>query len=317
MVENSQSRKYILEINNPNTYGFSHDSITGILDMLSINYYCYSDEISPSGTYHTHIFIYSQNPIRFSLLKRRFPIAHIERAYGTVQQNRDYILKSGKWKDTKKAETSIADSFFEKGDIPTEGNEKSPLLSQLIEIIKQGETTASIIEKNPKFAFRTKDIDTLRQTLLSEKYNTQNRNLEVFYYFGKTGTGKTSEIYKKYSPRDVCRITNYKNDKVNFDSYYGQDVLVFEEFRSQIPIAEILSYLDIYPLQLPARFNDKVACYTKVYLLTNIPLSSQYTNIQKDEIDTWHAFLRRINIVKEFLSNGKSITHIGGNSIND
>lgn len=37
------------------------------------------------------------------------------------------------------------------------------------------------------------------------------------------------------------------------------NTLVFEEFHSQIPIGDMHNYLDIYPLMLPARYNDKVA----------------------------------------------------------
>ena len=61
-------------------------------------------------------------------------------------------------------------------------------------------------------------------------------------------------------------MTNYRASKgISFEGYHGQEVLVFEEFSGQIPIEDMLNYLDIYPLSLPARYNDKTACYTKVY----------------------------------------------------
>ena len=69
---------------------------------------------------------------------------------------------------------------------------------------------------------------------------------------------------------DVCRITNYGSKRgINFDGYSAQDVLVFEEFASQIPVEDMLSYLDIYPVYLPARYSDRVACYTQVYITTH------------------------------------------------
>jgi len=150
-------------------------------------------------------------------------------------------------------------------------------------------------------AFRIRDIDALRQTLLSEKYASENRNIEVCYIFGASGAGKTRGIYEKHKGRDVCRITNYRaTNGVTFDGYSGQDVLVFEEFSSQIPIEEMLNYLDVYPLSLPARYNDKVACYTKVYITSNISLNEQYKNIQTLRSETWRAFLRRIHKVIEY-----------------
>ena len=71
-------------------------------------------------------------------------------------------------------------------------------------------------------------------------------------------------------------------------------MIVFEEFASQIPIEEMLNLLDIYPLMLPARYSDKVACYTKVYITSNLPLGRQYQAVQQYHPETWKAFLRRI-----------------------
>ena len=119
--------------------------------------------------------------------------------------------------------------------------------------------------------------------------------------FGDSGTGKTRSIFASHKPEDICRITDYggKNG-TKFDAYHGQPVLVFEEFHSQIPIAAMLNYLDIYPLQLPARYHDRTACYTTVYITSNISLDEQYTEVQRSELETWRAFLRRIGCVKEF-----------------
>ena len=103
-----------------------------------------------------------------------------------------------------------------------------------------------------------------------------------------------------HHPVDVCRITNYKGDRILFDSYHGQPVLVLEEFRSQISMSDLLSILDIYPLMLPARYSDRVACYEKVYIISNIPLSKQYMLLQKEEPATWEAFLRRISVIREY-----------------
>ena len=153
-----------------------------------------------------------------------------------------------------------------------------------------------------------RDIDALRQVLSSEKYLCENRDLFVTYIFGASGTGKTRSIYQKHSAKDICRITNYRAGKgINFDGYTNQKVLVFEEFNSQIPIEEMLNYLDIYPLNLPARYNDRTACYQTVYITSNIPLSEQYKNVQKDRPETWNAFLRRIHKVLEYTKDGTII----------
>ena len=153
---NTQSRKWIILLNNPVEHGFDREKITETLMMFSPDYYCGSDEIGESGTPHTHIFLYSRSPIRFSTIKSRFSVAHIEQAYGSVLQNRAYIEKSGKWSDSEKASTIVENSFFEYG-VPDEKVENISKMSRLIENIRAGKKTTEIIDDMPNFtfAFRT------------------------------------------------------------------------------------------------------------------------------------------------------------------
>jgi len=97
----------------------------------------------------------------------------------------------------------------------------------------------------------------------------------------------------KYGYHNVFRVIDY--DRGTFDDYKTHKVIVMEEFRSSLKITDMLNYLDIYPTPLKARFKNKIACYNKVYILSNIPLESQYKNIQTEEPETWKAFKRRIH----------------------
>lgn len=46
-------------------------------------------------------------------------------------------------------------------------------------------------------------------------------------------------------------------------------------------------------MRLPARYEDKVACYTKVFIVSNWPFDKQYKNQKNTE--TYNAWLRRIH----------------------
>ncbi|MBA9083828.1 hypothetical protein FHR92_000271 [Fontibacillus solani] len=59
----------------------------------------------------------------------------------------------------------------------------------------------------------------------------------------------------------------------------------------------MLNYLDGYPLELPCRYANKVACFTKVYIVSNTGLLEQYKNAQEQANNVWEAFLRRIHKV--------------------
>lgn len=310
MSGNAQSRKWNFVINNPLESGLNHEAIIETLLLFFPDYFCGSDEIATTGTFHTHIFLYSHSPIRFSTIKKRFPTAHIEKAYGSASQNRDYIMKKGVWANDKKAETSVDGSFFEYGELPQEENEKGSKMTRLIENLKDGKRTAQIVEDLPSLGFRVREIDTLRQTLLSERYSVENRDLSVIYIYGVTGAGKTRGIYERHNARDICRITDYGKNGIRFDGYNGQSVLVFEEFNSQIPVEEMLNYLDIYPINLPARYSDRVGCYTMVYFTSNIPLCEQYKDVQIYRSETWRAFLRRIHKVIEYRQDGTKVEQV-------
>ena len=300
-----QSRKYTMVINNPLEAGFDHDTIIEKLHKCAPRYFCLSDEIATTGTPHTHIFLNARSPIRFPTLKNRFPTAHIEKSYGSARDNREYILKGGKWADTDKAETIVPGSVYEWGEVPAEKEEQSPEKYQLIQGIRDGMSDSEIIEEFPNMVFHIRDFSVIRQTFLAEKYAVENRPLEVSYIYGASGTGKTRSIYQKHDPKSICRITNYRAAKgISFDNYTGQDILVFEEFNSQIPLEDMLNYLDIYPLTLPARYSDRTACYTKVYITSNLPLEKQYRMEQIDRPETWQAFLRRIHNVTQYMADG-------------
>ncbi len=69
----------------------------------------------------------------------------------------------------------------------------------------------------------------------------------------------------------------------------------------------MLNYLDGYPLALPCRYNDRVACYTTVFIISNIDIRLQYAALQKLERESWLAFLRRIHNVKIYSGKRETI----------
>ncbi len=304
MSKDTQSRKFQLTINNPADKGFDHAKIKETIgEMKSVVYYAMSDERGEQGTFHTHIYICSSSAIRFTTIKRRFPEAHIELARGTSEENRNYITKSGeKWAEDEKHDTAIPGSFEEWGEIPIERQGERTDLETLYEMIKDGLSNYEILENNPGFMLRINDIERARQTIRAEKFRKQFRKLDVTYIWGPTGLGKTRSVMEKYNYEDVFRITDYKNP---FDNYCGENTVIYDEYREQFSVPQLLNFLDGYPLELPARYSNKIACYTQVYIISNIDLLQQHRAVQLEQPETWAAILRRINHVILFLPDGQ------------
>ena len=119
--------------------------------------------------------------------------------------------------------------------------------------------------------------------------------MEVHFITGPTGCGKTRHVMEEYGYPHVYRATDKKHP---FETYTGQDVIVFEEFRNGFArIEDMLNWLDGYPIELPARYANKIAKFTKVYILTNIQFDELYPNIQRNQPATWDAFKRRITSI--------------------
>jgi hypothetical protein len=299
---NRRSRKYQLTFNNPEKHkNCSHEAIKEALTIWdNLIYWCMCDE--NAKTFHTHLFLQFQNPIYFSSLKKAFPTAHIEEAQGTAEENRAYIRKESKWEDTEKETTNLKDSFEEWGTMPQAGQGKRSDLSRLYELIKNGYTNAEILEINPDNLLNLQHMDKARLEILFDRYKSERRTeLLCIYVSGSTGFGKSRQILDSHGDSNVYRVTDYKHP---FDTYSGEDVLVFEEFRSELPIGNMLNYLDIYPLQLPARYNNRQACYNFVYIVSNWNLEDQYHNIHLEQPETWNAFIRRVHKVRVYTSTG-------------
>lgn len=298
-MKDTRSRKWQITINNPQEKGFTHEVIKeNLSEIKSLVYWCMADEVGENGTYHTHIYIALSNAIRFSTLKNKFEGAHFEMAKGTSQQNRDYVFKVGKWEKDKKKETNLPETQEEFGEMPIERQGRRNDLHDLYDMVKAGMSNFEILENEPSYMLQIDKIERVRQIVREEKYKNTFRQVDVVYIFGPTGTGKTRAIMDDYGYENVYRCTDYKNP---FDGYKGQDVIVFEEFRSSLKIQDMLNYLDGYPLVLPCRYSNKVACYTKVFIITNIDLSQQYETVQEEYPETWNAFMRRIEAIFEFI----------------
>lgn len=297
MAKDTRTRKWQVTINNPSEHGMDHSRLRAIIVGLELEYACLCDEIGEEGTYHTHIYIQGKNQIRFSTMKNHFPGAHFEMAKGTAQQNRDYIRKEGKWAKDKKKETNLAETFEEFGECPQERPGRRSDLDDLYDMIREGKTNKEIMDEDPRYMMHLDKIERARQIVVESEYRDVFRTMQTAYWWGATETGKTRGVMEKYGYGKVHRVTDYEHP---WDSYRQQKIVVFEEFRSSLKIQDMLNYLDGYPLELPCRYVNKIACFTDVFLISNIPLDEQYPQIQKEQPKTWEAFRRRIHAVKYF-----------------
>ncbi|KFZ26607.1 MAG: putative viral replication protein [Candidatus Izimaplasma bacterium HR2] len=280
----NRSRNWLLTINYKEDTPTNNDELLDyIKDIKSLTYTAFQLEQGEKGTKHHQIYISFEHAKSFETIKKYFPKAHIEAMKGTPEQASEYCTKP----DTRLLEPIIY------GELPIKG--KRTDLEDIYKMIASGFSDMQIRETYPSQYIRyNHKFKEIRQEILEEQFNTLFRKIDVVYLVDLPGTGKTRYIMEKYGYKNVFRVSNYKNP---FDTYKGEDVIVFEEFRSKLPIENMLNYLDGYPTRLPARYGDKVACYTKVYIVSNWEYTEQYKNIRELYPTTMQALDRRINFV--------------------
>lgn len=152
-----------------------------------------ADEIgADEHTLHTHLFLnLSPSNCRFSTLKSKFPGAHIEKAMGTSRENRDYIRKDGKWKESEKGTGSIPDTFEEYGECPEEHQGKSREADRILELLKDGAYNLEVIKAVPSAMKIIDKVERTRSLLRDVQFSFSWRDLTVTDLFGKTSSGKT------------------------------------------------------------------------------------------------------------------------------
>lgn len=265
------------------------------MEQFSLVYWCMCDEIGENGTYHTHIYFVAKNGVMFDTVKNRFCGAHIEECFGTHEENYNYVRKIGE-KFASKKETNLENTFEEFGILPTDRKSGNSLTEEIYEMIESGASNHDILSTYPNAMRSIDTINKARQIIEEEKVKNKFTPKDVHYLWGKTGTGKTRHVMEKFGYDKVYRVTNYEHP---FDLYQGQKVILFDEFRSSLRIGDMLIYLDGYPFPLPCRYADKIALFDTVYIVSNIPIEQQYENVQREEPETYKAFLRRVQEIRE------------------
>lgn len=211
------------------------------LEELECSYLVYGRELAPTtGTPHLQGYIQFAKRVDASKL-RKLLLWHIEVAKGTAQQNRDYCTKS-------ESGSTISGGIVERGTIR---HDESGRRTDLQEIKKKILNHVPLIEIVPY-------CDNHQQLKYAEglsKYfnDDKDRAVEVYWYYGPTGTGKTRAAREEST--GLSRWMS-KGDLQWFDGYAGQTAVILDDLRLRPNTTDyslLLRLLDRYPLSVPIK----------------------------------------------------------------
>lgn len=271
---------------------------TSFLDVLKIDtsdprirYFVYQQERCPTtGKLHWQGYIEFYSDIRWGTIKKILgdKAAHLEVAEGSSLQASSYckpgyvyphdVAKKGIKKGDVK-DGIIEGSMVEWGKITAPGERID--IYEAIDDIRNGRNSLAhdiYIMRHPAGYRR-----------LEEKYNKPKpRKMEIFYYWGPPGTGKSHTAHELvgdnfYSLEDAKQFW--------LDGYEGENTILIDEFAGLLPLPLLLKLTDKYPLRLQYKGGFKVIKAERIVFTSNFDYVHHYRD--HDQYAAWIDRFRR------------------------
>ncbi len=154
-------------------------------------------------------------------------------------------------------------------------------------------TVRTLWDEHPEAMLKYhKGVDVLRETQRGERDRAQPN--AVYVVVGPTGTGKTRSVFDRFGI-DVDALYVKDGTTAQFwDMYDHQPVVLFDDYKGELPLQQLLKILDIYPLQIQYKGGSK-RLTTKTWVITsNLCPEDWYP---KDDPEHLNALRRRFTAV--------------------
>lgn len=249
------------------------------IEMLSSDkttYLIYGKEIGENGTPHLQIYVEYGSSKRFDTMKKRYPRAHIEKRKGTALSASNYCKKDG--------------NFIETGKLSNQGLRSD--LTQYKLAIEDGMKVEEILTELPEVYHQYgRTLEKLEDVFNRKKFRKWMTSCD--WRYGETGTGKSETAFKDFDP-DTHYV--FKNDNGWWDGYNGQEIVIINDFRGEIPYGILLQMIDKYPFEVRRRNREPFPFLAKKVIITSFGTPNEvYKNLSQN--DSLEQIYRRINLI--------------------
>lgn len=223
----------------------------------------------------------SFNATKTLLTDNGFNAMHIEvrSNKSTIQESSDYCQKEDSRYITDFLPNGLLNVF---GGLPSldEINQgKRTDLEAFIKRINDGLTYNELLLEFPTYSIKyEKFYYKMRKQYLEKLYMTSKRKMNNELYLEYTYSDDILDyVYATYGYDNVYRLPSY--NKYAFDDYNEQKIIVLDNYDEQFKDNFLLKLLSGNPLYLGARYENKVACFDKVIVITRLSEGSfQFDN---------------------------------------
>lgn len=241
---------------------------------------CGLEKCPTTDNVHWQSYIYFIEKKSFMQVKNLLPKGcHFEPSKGNPKSNYDYCSKDGK--------------FVEFGELPQKGK-RTDLIELKNDLINNNITVEEIILENPIMYHQYgRTLEKIEEIKLRKQFRTEMT--EGIWYYGNTGVGKSHEAFKDYNP-DTHYLLNIQ-DNGWWEGYNGQETVIINDFRGEIPYNTLLQIIDKWPYDIKKRNRGSLPFISKKVIITS-SLSPEEVYRNRNEKDCIKQLLRRLKVIK-------------------
>lgn len=279
LTSEPKSRNFQITINQIDKY---NDILSYLTNLKSLQYLISCKELAPSTEHeHIHIYIHFNKSIKLSI--KKLLGAHLEKCFGSIQQNINYIKKDG----------NILDEI---GEPPHQGkpNYNFDELNNL--------STKDIINNDEINLIQKKTLLNIKKELCNQPININDYykgdNLKVYYLYGPSGIGKTKralKIIKNYGYNEFDEIKHKNGFYLGISG--NSKVCLYDDFRpSHMEVSEFINFIDYNKHNLNTKGGNFKNNYELIIITSINNPYDIYSNCTDNE-ETKTQWIRRLHII--------------------
>lgn len=227
------------------------------------------EEGSKTGYDHYQIFAQYDSPTRLSSIRKSFTSRGFTAQYIAPRQ---FSVSSCLAYCSK--ESTRIEGPWDKGEAQLPATDTKTILLDAENQLAEGSTTVDSLLLNPETRSAARRhlnyLRAIEEASLRNRWSKTDRHVTTHLLYGPPRTGKTWGLtHERYDYNDVYRVTDWRNP---WDSYQSQPVLILDEFEGQPDFHVLCQILEGYPMELPARYSNKFAAWSEVWIVSNASL---------------------------------------------
>lgn len=222
--------------------------------ITQIRFLAWGRETCPeTGREHFQGFVYFHNVQgNVGKLNKWFGSAHLSAAKGTLAENEAYCSKE--------------ENYVTLGDKPPGRGARTDIEAEVERVLTGNVTCDQLVLENPAFMHQYgRTMDRVEDIALRKR--CRETMTVGTWYTGPTGAGKSHACFDDFNPE-----THYVKPLKDqwWDGYKGQEIVILNEFRGEIPYGELMALVDEWPHYVRRRGREPVPFLAKQVKVSSI-----------------------------------------------